>query len=244
MEKIIGILKEGGFTEKESLVYVTLLSLGATSAYAVAEKSGLKAPTTYLTLQNLMHKNLAYLIPRAKKKLFAARDPREVVADLEKRAERAQAALKDMLALIPEDKPRIKIHYYQGIKGMEEALGYGMKHHLPIKEVVGFFASAEKASPAYIDLSKKYIHMLKKRGVKIRGLTPDHISIREIQGISEMLGHELRTIPYEDYSANASIEVEGKIVRIVLHKEEKAIIIDNAELAHMVKQIFEMVWKK
>lgn len=244
MEKIANALKESGFTDKESVVYTALLSCGTASAYTIAEKAGLKPPTAYLTLQNLIRKGLAYSIPRAKKKLFSARDPREVIVDLEKRTARAKQVLPDMIALIPAEVPRIKIHYYQGLNGIQESFDYGLKHGLLTKEVVGFYASGEKVPKQYIEMSEKYMRALKNRGVHVRGITPEHASIQEIKKIDDMLGHALRTIPYKDYSAKASIEAEDKIVRIILNQEQRAIVIDNPELAQMVKQIFEMVFAR
>ncbi len=244
MEKIIITLNQSGFTNKEATVYTALLSCGTASAYTIAEKTGLKPSTTYLILQNLIQKNFIYSIPRAKKKLFSARDPKDIVSEIEKKAAQAKKILPAMLALIPAETLKIKIKYYQGLSGIEESLNYSQKHSIPTSEVVGFYASAENVPEEYIEMSKKFMHDLKKRNIKVRGITPEHRSIEEMKMIHEMLGHSLRTIPYKDYSAQTSIEAEDSIVRVILNHEEKAIVIENIELAKMVKQIFEMVWKK
>lgn len=244
MENIKIMLSEAGFTHKESSVYVTLLSLGTASAYAIAEKAGLKPSTTYLTLQNLITKNLAYTIPRVKKKLFAAKDPKEVIAELENRVNRTKRALPEMLALIPSNTPRLNIKYYQGLNGIREAMDYGRKHNLATEEVVGFYASAGEVPEEYIKISENYLIGLDRHGIHMRGITPHHKSIAKIKKLNESLGNSLRTIPLSEYSAQASIEAEDRLVRIILNDDQRAVIIEDDELAKMVKQIFEMVWKK
>ena len=245
MDQVIKTLTDSGLTQKEALVYTTLLSCGTVSAYTVSEKSGIKPPTTYLTLQNLATKGLVYSVPRAKKKLFAAKQPSELVSDIEKVAQQARKILPELTALIPSSSsPKINVKYFHGVNGIKEALEYGYRHNIPTKEVVGFYASAENVPKLYIDLSEKYMRSLKKKGIKVRGITPDHKSLDAILRIDEILGHSIIKVPYPEYSAKVSIEAEDRLVRIILNHEYRAIIIDNIELAQMIKQIFEMVWKE
>ncbi len=244
MDKIKQVLKNLGLTDKESVVYSTLLSCGSASAYTIAEKSGLKPPTVYLTLQNLISKNIAYTSPRSKKKLFYAKDPRELLSSFEEKVAQTKKALPDMLSLMPSDIPKIKVQYYQGKKGIDEALRYGRKNGYPTKDVVGFYADAENISDNFMEVATQYLIDSSKQGIYIRGITPDHDSTADMRKKNIELGHKIRVIPYKDYSAKASIEAEENFVRIVMIHEEKAIIIDNKELAKMVRQIFEMVWRK
>ena len=90
MIKTIEALQNIGLSEKEAKVYLALLQLGRTSAYAVAEKSGLKKPTAYVILGELMHKGLALKIPRNKKQLFIAKQPDEFFALVEERLNSAK----------------------------------------------------------------------------------------------------------------------------------------------------------
>ena len=49
-------LRNFGLNDKEARVYVALLELGQTTAYAIAERSGLKRPTVYVILDDLRQK--------------------------------------------------------------------------------------------------------------------------------------------------------------------------------------------
>ncbi len=244
MDKIQSSLKDLGLTIKESQVYTALLSCGNAAAYTLAEKTGLKAPTVYLTLQNLISKNLVYTLPRSKKKLFYAKDPRELINSFEEKVSRTKKLLPEMLALLPSDIPKIKVNYYQGKQGIIESLDYGRKHGYKTKDIVGFYATAENLPKDILDITVKYLEDMDKRGTPLRGITPEHSSTKKILNYNSTLGHDVKVIPYTDYSAKASIEAEEQFVRIVMLQEQKSIVIDNVELAKMVRQIFEMIWKK
>lgn len=68
--QIIESLESLGLNEKEAKVYTALLQLGRVSAYSVSEKSGLKKPTTYVVLGELVKKGLVSKeVPRSRKQL-------------------------------------------------------------------------------------------------------------------------------------------------------------------------------
>jgi sugar-specific transcriptional regulator TrmB len=69
------VLNNIGLTEKESKVYLALLSLGAQAASVVAKKAGLNRTTTYLTLEELKNKGLVNTSNKGKLLLFQANDP-------------------------------------------------------------------------------------------------------------------------------------------------------------------------
>lgn len=243
MENIKNTLKSLGLTDKEIAVYIALLSCGTAPAYRIAEKSGIKPSTVYLTLENLIAKNLAYTLPKARKQIFSAKNPRELLAQLEEKVEKTRQALPSMLALLPSDMPKIKVRYYQGLEGIKDALRYGRKQKYKTSEVVGFYAIEENLPSEFVPVIKDHITSLKKDGIGMRGITPDHITTKEWVKFTNDLGHALEVVPYSEYSSRTSIEAEDKFVRIIMLKEEKALIIDDGELAKTVKQIFEMVWK-
>ena len=55
----------------------------------------------------------------------------------------------------------------------------------------------------------------------------------EIKGLSEKI-----------YSSNISIEVYNNRTQIISHRYEQAVVIDNPDIAHVMRQIFEIVWSK
>jgi hypothetical protein len=89
-----------GLSEKQASVYLALVSLGESSAYTIAQKAGLKTPTTYVILKELIERNIVYSVPRAKKQRFRAMDPKQLFAKSEARFADAKSLLPSILALV------------------------------------------------------------------------------------------------------------------------------------------------
>lgn len=69
------ILEDLGLTQAEIKVYVALLELGASSAGAILEKSGLQNSVVHRSLNTLIEKGLITYILEGKKKIYRATDP-------------------------------------------------------------------------------------------------------------------------------------------------------------------------
>ena len=56
---LVKALKNIGLNEKEARIYISLLQIGKTTAYQVSRHSGLKKPTVYVILEELIDKDTA-----------------------------------------------------------------------------------------------------------------------------------------------------------------------------------------
>jgi predicted transcriptional regulator len=243
MDQLTQSLVGAGLNNKEAKVYIALLQLGRASAYSVSEKSGLKKPTTYVVLDELMKKGLVLKIPRVKKQHYIAKPPEEFFAMAEERLNTAKKALPQLLRMTENNKTEVRTLFYEGLRGIEEAMYYH-KEEMKGREIVGFYATAEDASPELMNIFNSWPKKITGCGIKLKVITPAHDTTKEVVEVSKILGCEIKTIPYEQYSSKASIEAGDDFVRIVLFKPLQAIIVDSPELAQSLRQIFEMMWCK
>lgn len=233
-------LRDFGLNEKEARVYVSLLELGQATAYAVAERSGLKRPTVYVVLDELRQKSLVLKVPHAKKQLFAAKPPDEFFGEAEERLRRAWRVLPELLALTSGvKKPRTL--YFEGLKGMEDLANYGMER-MRDKEIVGFYAEAGDASPELLKIFDDYNNGLKQNRITERGIVPDNPNLKYWRDTDAEYGRTMKVVPSATYSARNSIEIGDTFVRIMAFKDLQGIIIENEDITRAMKQIFEMVW--
>jgi HTH-type transcriptional regulator, sugar sensing transcriptional regulator len=86
-----------GVSEKAAKVYLAALGLGNASVQTLSEKAGLKRPTTYLHLQELLDAGLLEKAPIGKKEYYRAANP-DILAE--------QAETR--LALIKESMPELR----------------------------------------------------------------------------------------------------------------------------------------
>jgi len=248
MEEIAQKLTPLGLTEKEAQVYVALLQLGRASAYSVATKSGLKKPTTYVILGQLIEKGLAIEVPREKKQLFAPRSPEDFYNQAENRLLTVKKLLPELTSLFRNlDKSKARTMYFEGISGMRQALWYKEKE-LRGKEIIGFFAAAKTASDEVLNLFDEWNNHSVSHGITVRGFTviPDDSDPGLKRLLTKYGSSSLKKIKYlsrDLYSADVSIDAGEDFVRINLIGAEQIVIVESVEFAKMFRQIFEMCWQ-
>ncbi|KKW21470.1 MAG: Transcriptional regulator, TrmB [Parcubacteria group bacterium GW2011_GWB1_52_7] len=231
-----------GLNEKEARVYVALLQIGRGSAYAVAEKAGLKRPTTYVILGELMQKGLVLKVPRARKQMFIAKSPEEFFMEAEERLRMAKAMLPQLVAMSDKEGKQFKTLYYEGMKGTRE-MYKEINSRMKGKEVLGFYGKVSGKMPSELD---EYFHELneirKRIGITMRGMTPDDPSLTWYRERLSYFGHSFKYLALKDYSGDASVEIGDDFIQIYSLNYLQGVHIENPDIAHTMRQIFEMVW--
>ncbi len=242
--KLTEALQTIGLTDKQTAVYLALLQLGRGSAYSIALKSGLKKPTTYVILDELIEKGLASRVPRVKKQLYIPHSPQDVFASAEDKFARAKEKLPELLALTRGEPTKVSTLYYEGIEGVKQLLEYGLKDGAG-KELVGFYATDMNADPELVRYFKnEWVASIKKNNIQQRVIAPAHDSLKDYRDMDAGINRTVKTVPYEQYSSEVAIDVVGDVVRIQDYKNLQGVAIENADVAKTVREIFEMVWNK
>ncbi|EKE21958.1 MAG: Transcriptional regulator, TrmB [uncultured bacterium] len=239
----IEALENLGLSEKEAKVYLALLELGQASAYKVAQKAGVKKPTTYVLLDDLMKKELVLKLPGVKKQMFVAKSPEDFFSIAQGRVNLATSFLPELMSSM-HGKNKVQTIYYEGLDGFKQANWHKMKENAG-KELIGFYASVENLDQKMIDITWQWTEDLKKNNISVRGFVPTHETLADYRKNDKEYNREMRELPWEEYSAETSLDVLGSFVRIIdLTKDSpQAVIIENERTAKMVRQIFEMMWK-
>ncbi len=234
-------LKNLGLNEKEAKVYITLLEIGQTTAYKIAEKSGLKRPTVYVVLDELRMKGLVLKIPHAKKQLFTAKGSEEFFREAEERLQTAKSILPQILAITAGEK-KPKTLYFEGMSGVQEILNYGLEK-MAGKEFAGFYAHWKEDVPKEVfEIAEKYNGKLKQMKIGIRGVAPEHPSLEYYRERDKEYGRNIKTVPYNIYSAPISIDIGTDFIRLIDPTTLQGVVIENKSIAETMRQIFEMVW--
>jgi len=238
-----------GLNEKEARVYLALLAFEKATAYTVAVRSGLKKPTAYVILDNLVSKGFALKIPSEDKHYFLAKSPRECIAIAREKLSTAEEMLPELLAIQKKGEEKASISYYEGfdgIKKMYDKLVKNMEQKPATERFFVAFYAHQKNTPTFLkkywlELNEKYRAISLKRSA----ITTLHPSIKYYleEETKKRLGMDLRPLPEKDYSSNISIEVYDNYTQIISHQYLQGILIENPDIANVMKQIFQLVWK-
>lgn len=238
-----------GFNEKEARVYLALLSLEKATAYTVATRSGLKKPTTYVVLDNLVAKGFALKTPFREKHIFMAKSPKECISLAREKLSDAEEMLPELLAIQKKSDEKANISYYEKIEGIKEMYQKLLKNMRQKKEsdrnFIAFYAH-QKDTPQvlqkyWLDLNEEY----GENNIKRKYITTNHPSIQKYLDINTIkkLGIEMKALSEKDYSSNISIEIYDNFVQIISHRYIQGVLIENPDIANVMKQIFNLVWK-
>ena len=106
------LLQKIGLSEKDSEVYLACLELGTQPASVIARKAGLKRPTTYLILEELLKKGLVSEYTGSNVKFFTAVSPDYLLNYIEK-----QRREFDIIILDPPAFAKNKKSLEKGLSG-------------------------------------------------------------------------------------------------------------------------------
>jgi HTH-type transcriptional regulator, sugar sensing transcriptional regulator len=239
-------LQNIGLNEKEANVYLALLQMGQATAYSISLRSGLKKPTTYVILDQLVKKGYALKIPRVKKHLFVAESPEKVIALAGERFREAQDALPELLAMKKGEVEKANVSYFEGLEGIKEMYARLIKTMRgkpeDEREYLCFYGHGKDAPKEYVDYWEELTRELHKYGIKRRTFMPADESVSWYFTEAAKMGMSSIGLPSEIYNANVSFEVFDKYVQIISHRYLQGTLIDNRDAADSLRQIFEIIW--
>jgi len=242
MNTIITHLQELGLNEKQARVYLALVEIGSGTAYAIAKQAKIKRPTTYLILEELRNKGVVLKVPHKKNQVFIAKNPNELFIEQEEKIKHAKRALPELLARAAKDSNKVTTYLFEGKDGVRQALNYGIEA-LEGKELLCYYAKSEKGSEHIPKMYFDHYHALNTHKVKIRGFAPEHHSNKIFREMDKISKREVISLHESEFSPNVSVQIADNFVRVLLHKNSEALIVENKEFAYLMKQVFELVWK-
>ena len=232
-----------GLKEKEAAVYTALLQLGRASAYSISERSGLKKPTTYVVLDELVRKGLVGRVPRVKKQIYTANPPDQAFAVAQEKLELAKKRLPELLALTKGEKTKVNTAYFEGIHGIKQLMEYRIDE-MEGKEMVGFWATDAHVDPELKAYFKdEWGEKMLKLGITMRGIVPQDPLLQSYRENDSKYNRKMKIVPPAQYSSEVAIDVVGDIVRIQDYKNLQGVALENADVAKTMREIFEIVWK-
>lgn len=232
-----------GFSEKESRVYLALLQTGPCTAYQAAKRSGLKNATAYVTLDALVEKNAVTKLPKAKGVQYAASDPVELFVLARSRFERAQAALPELRALAQGEGHVVRASYYEGLPQIK-LMYKKLLDEMPNQTLLAFFAHGKDTPKELWDYWEVLNREMMKKKIKVRAVTTAHETTKAYLNYTKVPKEfmEIKGLSEKIYSSNISVEIYKNYTQIVSHRYEQAILIENPDIANVLRQIFEIVW--
>ncbi len=237
------ILRENGFSEKQTAVYLSALELGEAPIGRLAERSHLKRTTVYSLLEEMKQNGLVSFSKR-KGTLYVSALPPRVLVDRCKRAARlVEDALPELLSLAYAAPVKPRLRLYDGIDGVKKVL---LEFGGSLAPTMGFTDYERMPREIFSFIRTSVVPLRRRTGIPVRFVVPRSTANESVQkhdaknfGEHRLLDIDAAQTAVElllfDVSKIAFLSFEGR--------DTFAAILDSPGLHKTLSGIFEFLWK-
>lgn len=242
-DELIPVLQGIGFSRNEALVYLAVVELGPNSIWEISKKSGLKRPTCYTLLDELMVKGYATSSYDGRRTIYDVTSPRRMLQAAETRYNRFSATIAEFDALASKSPKKPAVRLFEGEEGIKSV--YELSLELPKGSEVLVYSSDSLLAANYGGLLDNYIEKRVKRGINIRLLYADTSENRRIGQSDPRKLRISRFLPAKEYDPTVEVQIMGESIAYIAHsaKEPFATLIESAAIAKEERDRFNLLWK-
>jgi sugar-specific transcriptional regulator TrmB len=236
-------LKKLGFSDKEALVYTKALEVNSFSIASMATLTGIKRPTCYLIVDNLVQKGLITMMPRGRKSLYCAESPEIIIKNMEKNVALAKQVTPRLQKIKVKELSAPTIKFFTGRLGVEAIYadlltadeGTTLLSMTPAKQIMDV-------------VGEDFFHdWIKKRVARrISSLVLAPIEDKGKNVIVKTSPEELRETRFlpRDFNLETTMGVyNDKVAFFSSKKDNIGFIIKSAEFAQTMASFFNNLWK-
>lgn len=229
-----------GLEEKAAKIYLAGLELGTTSVQELARKSGLKRPTVYLHLDELLRKGLFEKSTINNKTYYQAAEPEELEIRLKKSLETLQSELPRLAALRSHLLGKPEVRVFEGEEGIRRIYEEVKRaNSLRIWSNLGELGSFHNA---YFDIAEA----IREGQIGAREIVSDTKTSRRYAKLLQKSAGQtygVRVATAEGFE-NDSI-IYGNVVALFRLSGLNTFVvrIEDATIAETMRALFDMAWK-
>lgn len=234
-------LKQIGLSEKEAKLYIGSLALGRFSIVQIAQKTGLKRPTCYLIIDELVKKGLLTAVPGPKKTLYAAEHPDALLRSARQGYRLAEEIMPELQVLMKSasDKPILKV--YAGQAGLQNIFE-DLLQNSPDK-VIYYIASVQDMIGAVgEDFMKDWVQRRFAKGIRTASvrMKSKEAKVKSFNEKAEML-REIHYAPPSFYIPYTLFVYGKRVAFLSTEKELFGFIVESTDFAKTMKAFFDVM---
>lgn len=239
--RIQTILREIGLHDVESRIYLALLSCGGGTVADIARNAQLKRPTIYEHIDDLAARGIIRKTVKGKRVVYLPADPKklvQIVSDLQKKVASVFPFLQSMFLSVSK---RPVVRFYEGKQAIREVYRETTKTSHTIWNVF----SAERYFALFTEKDgEEFFRNLRERGGSLRDLVLN--TPRGVEYVKADWGRETvksKLLPRE-FNFTVDLLVAGDVLVLISLEHLVAVVIENAEIADLERQLMKFIWKQ
>jgi HTH-type transcriptional regulator, sugar sensing transcriptional regulator len=238
-EKLSPLLQEVGFTEKEALVYLSLMELGSGTVTDIAKRAKLKRSIIYILLEGLIKRGYVSEIPDTKINRYVAAEPTKILSDLKNKTTNFKSLLPSLLAVYNKTTWKPKINYFEGKEGVRNIYRYIEN----VKEAY-FITSTERVAEHLPEEVEDWVTGKLAKTVPLIGkhLLSNTKIDRDFAKRLKDTKQQIKFLP-KNLTLDMDVSIyENKVALTSLGDHLFIVVIESKELYNSMKTIFDLLW--
>ncbi|MEK7063336.1 MAG: helix-turn-helix domain-containing protein [Patescibacteria group bacterium] len=245
-EATLATLTSFGLSKNEAGVYMAILEIGRGTVAQISRRAGINRTTGYDILDRLSSDGLVRISGKEPKQEYVAESPERLHQLLSNKMRALEESMQKAKTFVPqltsihkvESRPTVK--FYEGIEGLKEVY----EDTLTSTEEIVAYARYEEMHAALGSYFPSYYERRAKKGIVARGIVADTPMTRERMTHNKDEARIAAVVPQDKFDITPDIEIYDNKVMIASWKDKLGIIIESAEIAQAMKQIFALAWEE
>lgn len=236
------LLELSGFSDKEIVIYLSLLELGKGTVTEISRKSGVGRTHCYVILGELVSKGLISVSGKEPKQEYISESPVKLKEYLEEKFLIQKETYEKIVEIIPDlvsihktgNRPRVR--FYEGENGLKTVY----EDTLTSKEDIYAFSTYENMHTVLPDYFPEYYKRRTEKNIFVYGITPRTPFSEIRQANDKKENRKLFLVPQPEFPIPTEIDVYDNKVMIASWLEKLGVIIESQEIADSIKSIFKL----
>lgn len=248
MKELTQKLLNYGFSEKEAIVYLSVLELGKSIASTISRKTWINRTTIYTILEELKKRWMISEIIQNDIKYYSTTNPENILKNLENKFNSFKEFLPDLLNIDNRYWNKAKIKYFEWLIWLKwayyEVLDEWYNMNEPFLSIYGKNDGIDEKVEKFFN--EEFVKERKKCPTKSLVITTkksveeDYFDVKNEDSLYERIYIQN---PRLDFADDIMVYGGNKVVIFMFNKNEIwAIIIESQSLHNTIKSLFYIIW--
>ena len=238
MENFQKTLQEYGLSDKEAELYLAAISVGTATITQLSKKSGLKRPTTYLVIDELLKRKLLILVPKGKKIYYKAESPQMLISQSEEIKRKIEKILPNLKSIYVKNSKQPRVRFYEGKANL-----YKVYEEFFQSNEIWALVSIDRFLSVFNDEDNKhFFRILTRAGGIIYDMFENTKKARESSREKYRFAiSENRLLP-KAMKLSTDILVSSDKIAIISFENVSGVIIEDKDMTKTHKMILQFIW--
>ncbi len=240
-------LRQLGLSEKESHLYLALLSLDNANPTLLSQKTGINRVTVYPVLESLLKRGLVSRFKRKNKWHYAIEDPRRFKELEQEKSARIDKMIPQLMALYHTSGLKPEVRFYEGQEGLNTLFFDSLRQN-PSKEILFLYPAWDILDLFGKEEVELYVKQRVEKGILSKAIRQQgkEVSLEKYPylGSGPQVLREVRLAPKDCEFSVVNAIYGDRIAFFASKKENGGLLIISPSLAQLMRMYFLNLWNQ